>query len=159
MELYGSQGCIMGIDRLCQLALLTRLPWEKGHDDQFWLRRIILNDRISIIADIYSRDIKDKLANLTLPRSTGFSSILTNNGTIRNKGIELQVDGEVFRSNDFSWKWSDFYKCNRNYVIKLPENDNDLNRQGGTRIWNPDTGREEWVGGLVKVREWVTTLL
>ncbi|MCB0666671.1 MAG: hypothetical protein KDC80_12640 [Saprospiraceae bacterium] len=58
------------------------------------------------------------------------------------------MDGEVFRSKDFSWNVGAIFTSNRNYVIKLPENDNDLNRQGGTRIWNPDTGREEWVGGF-----------
>lgn len=146
---YGSQGVYNGQTGYANSALPTLgLLWEKATTINFGLDASFLNDRISIIADIYSRDIKDKLANLTLPYYTGFSSILTNNGTIRNKGIELQVDGEVFRSNDFSWNVGAIFTSNRNYVIKLPENDNDLNRQGGTRIWNPDTGREEWVGGF-----------
>ena len=146
---YGSQGVYNGQTGYANSSLPTLgLLWEKATTINFGLDASFLNDRISIIADIYSRDIKDKLANLTLPFYTGFSSILTNNGTIRNKGIELQIDGAVFRSNDFSWNVGAIFTSNRNYVIELPENDNDLNRQGGTRIWNPDTGQAEWVGGF-----------
>src|SRR5690606_15938130 len=37
---------------------------------------------------------------------------------------------------------------NKNYVAKLPENANELNRQNGQLIWNGSKGQEEWVGGL-----------
>lgn len=106
------------------------------------------DSRLSLITDIYTRDIENKLANQLLPFYTGFSSILTNNGTLRNKGFELQVNRDIIRNNNFTWNVGATFTSNRNYVVKLPENDNDLNRQGGTQIWNPNTGQEEWVGGL-----------
>ncbi|MCB0666672.1 MAG: TonB-dependent receptor, partial [Saprospiraceae bacterium] len=77
---YGSQGVYNGQTGYANSALPTLgLLWEKATTINFGLDASFLNDRISIIADIYSRDIKDKLANLTLPYYTGFSSILTNN--------------------------------------------------------------------------------
>ena len=146
---YGSQGVYNGQTGYANSALPTLgLLWEKATTFNFGLDASLFNDRLTFISDVYTRDIKDKLANLTLPFYTGFSSILTNNGTIRNKGIELQVDGQVIRKKDLSWNVGATFTRNRNYVVKLPENDNDLNRQGGTRIWNPETGQEEWVGGL-----------
>jgi len=145
---YGSQGVYNGQTGYANSSLPTLgLLWEKATTINGGLDASFLQDRITVIADVYSRDIKDKLANLTLPYYTGFSSILTNNGTIRNKGIELQVNGEVIRNKDLSWNLGLIYTRNRNYVITLPENDNDLNRQGGTLIWNAETGQEEWVGG------------
>ncbi|MEZ4771969.1 MAG: SusC/RagA family TonB-linked outer membrane protein [Bacteroidia bacterium] len=146
---YGSQGVYNGQTGYANSTLPTLgLLWEKATTFNVGLDVSFFNDRLSFITDIYSRDIKDKLANLTLPYYTGFSSILTNNGSIRNKGIELEVNGDIIRNNDFTWSAGATVTRNRNFVTKLPENDNELNRQGGSLIWNPETGKEEWVGGL-----------
>lgn len=146
---YGSQGVYNGQTGYANSGLPTLdLLWEKSTTFNTGLDVSLFNNRLTLIADVYSRDIKDKLANLTLPFYTGFSSILTNNGTIRNKGFELQVNGDIIRNKDFSWNVGATFTTNRNYVQKLPENDNDLNRQGGTLIWNPNTQQEEWVGGF-----------
>ncbi|SHJ07123.1 TonB-linked outer membrane protein, SusC/RagA family [Arenibacter nanhaiticus] len=146
---YGSQGVYNGQTGYANSSLSTLdLKWEKSTTFNAGLDISFLDNRLSFIADVYSRDIKDKLANLTLPYWTGFSSILTNNGTIRNKGFELQVDGDIIRTEDISWSVGATFTSNKNYVIKLPENDNDLNRQGGELIYNPKTGEEEWTGGF-----------
>jgi hypothetical protein len=123
------------------------LVWEKSTTLNAGLDISFFNDRLSIITDIYSRDVKDKLAILEMPYYTGFSGILTNNGTIRNKGFELEVNGDIIRNADLTWNMGATFTTNKNYVVKLPENANDLNRQGGSLIWNPKTGKEEWVGG------------
>lgn len=146
---YGSQGIYNGQTGYANSSLSTlNLKWEKSTTFNAGLDISFLENRLSFIADVYSRDIKDKLANLTLPYYTGFSSILTNNGTIRNKGFELQVNGDIIRTEDISWNVGATFTTNKNYVIDLPENDNDLNRQGGELIWNSKTGEEEWTGGF-----------
>lgn len=146
---YGSQGVYNGQTGYANSILPTlNLKWEKATTLNVGLDASFFNDRLSIITDIYSRDIKDKLANLTLPYYTGFSSILTNNGTITNKGFELEVRGDVVRNDDWTWNIGASFTTNKNYVDKLPDNANDLNRQGGSLIWNAKTGEEEWVGGL-----------
>src|SRR5690606_38440813 len=106
------------------------------------------NDRLSFITDVYSRDIKDKLANLTLPYFTGFSSILTNNGTIRNKGFELQMNSDIIRNDNLTWNVGATFTTNTNYVINLPESANDLNRHSRQLTRNSSTGQQEWIGGL-----------
>lgn len=146
---YGSQGVYNGQTGYANSSLATLdLKWEKAITMNFGLDVSLFDRRLSFIADVYTRDIKDKLASLTLPYYTGFSGILTNNGTYRNKGFELQVNGELIRGEDFSWNMGATFTSNKNYVVKLPENDNEFNRQGGSLIWNPKTGQEEWVGGL-----------
>lgn len=146
---YGSQGIYNGQTGYANSSLPTLdLKWEKSTTFNVGLDVALFDNRLSFIADVYSRDIKDKLASLTLPYYTGFSGILTNNGTFRNKGFELQVNGDIIKKEDFNWSMGATLTSNKNYVIKLPENDNELNRQGGSLIWNPDTGQEEWVGGL-----------
>ncbi|MBD0852192.1 SusC/RagA family TonB-linked outer membrane protein [Maribacter arenosus] len=146
---YGSQGVYNGQTGYANSLLPTLdLQWEKSTTFNVGLDISFFNERLTFITDVYSRDIKDKLADLTLPFYTGFSSILTNNGTIRNKGFELQVNGDIIRNEDLTWNVGATFTTNKNYVIDLPENDNDLNRQGGELIWNPNKGEEEWVGGF-----------
>ncbi len=145
---YGSQGIYDGQTGYANSLLPTLdLKWEKSTTFNAGLDISFFNNNLTFIADVYSRDIKDKLADLTLPFYTGFSSILTNNGTIRNKGFELQVNGNVINSEDLTWNVGATFTSNKNYVVKLPENANDLNRQAGQLIWNAKTGQEEWIGG------------
>lgn len=146
---YGSQGIYNGQTGYANSLLPTLdLQWEKSTTFNVGLDISFFNDRLSFITDVYSRDIKDKLADLTLPYYTGFSSILTNNGTIRNKGFELQVNSDIIRNDNLTWNVGATLTSNKNYVVNLPENANDLNRQNGQLIWNPKTGQEEWIGGL-----------
>ncbi len=146
---YGSQGVYNGQTGYANSLLPTLdLQWEKSTTFNIGLDVSFFDERLTVITDVYSRDIKAKLADLTLPYYTGFSSILTNNGTIRNKGFELQVNGDIIRNEDLTWNMGATFTTNKNYVIKLPENDNDLNRQEGELIWNPNKGEEEWVGGF-----------
>lgn len=146
---YGNQGIYNGQTGYANSGLPTLdLLWEKATTLNAGLDISFFNDRLSIITDVYSRDVKDKLADLILPYYTGFTKILTNNGTIRNKGLEVQINGDIIRNDDFTWSVGATITSNKNYVVKLPENANDLNRQAGQLIWNSKTGAQEWVGGL-----------
>ena len=146
---YGSQGIYNGQTGYANSLLPTLdLQWEKSTTFNVGLDISFFNDRLTFITDVYSRDIKDKLADLTLPYYTGFSSILTNNGTIRNKGFELQLNSDLIRNENLTWNLGATFTSNKNYVVNLPENANDLNRQNGQLIWNSKTGQEEWIGGL-----------
>lgn len=146
---YGNQGIYNGQTGYANTILPTMdLVWEKSTTLNAGLDISFFDDRLSIIFDTYSRDVKDKISNLILPYYTGFDRIRTNNGTIRNKGLEFQVNGDIIRNSDLTWSVGATFSTNKNYIIKLPQNDNDLNRQGGTLIWNPNTNKEEWVGGF-----------
>ena len=146
---YGSQGVYDGQTGYANTSLPTpELEWERSTTLNFGLDLSLFNNRINLIGDYFIRDVEDKLASLTLPYWTGFSGITTNNGILRNKGIEVQLSADVISNDDFQWNISGNLSKIRSYVEKLPENDNELNRQGGTQIYNPNTGELEWVGGL-----------
>jgi TonB-linked SusC/RagA family outer membrane protein len=146
---YGLQGVYDGQTGYANTGLPTLdLRWERSTTFNVGLDMSFLNNRISMLADYYIRDVKDKIADLTLPYWTGFSSIQTNNGTFRNRGFELQLNGDIIRNKDFSWNAGFTFFTNRSFVQSLPDNGNELNRQGGTQVFNPVTGEVEWVGGL-----------
>ncbi|MCU4174204.1 SusC/RagA family TonB-linked outer membrane protein [Carboxylicivirga sp. N1Y90] len=127
---------------------LLDLKWERATTLNMGLDVGFLNNRITLMADYFIRDVKDKLAGLTLPLWTGFSSITTNNGTLRNKGFELQLNADIIKNNDLTWNMGVIYYSVRNYAKSLPANGVDKNRQGGTEIYDPATGGTKYVGGL-----------
>ncbi|MCW0483898.1 SusC/RagA family TonB-linked outer membrane protein [Gaoshiqia sediminis] len=127
---------------------LLDLKWERSTTLNFGLDLGLFDNRVTVIGDYFIRDVEDKLADLTLPLWTGFSGITTNNGTLRNKGLELQVNADVVKTNDFNWNLGLTYYRVRNFAQQLPENGVDKNRQGGTEIYDPKTGGTKYVGGL-----------
>ncbi len=146
---YGSQGVYDGSTGYGNTTLPNyNLKWERSKTLNFGLDLSLFDNRLSFIADYYIRDVENKLATLTLPYWTGFSGITTNNGSLRNKGFELQFKADIIRSKDFTWSIHGALSKVKRYVVKLPENDNPNNRQGGAQIYNPATGELEWVGGL-----------
>jgi len=124
------------------------LQWERSTTLNVGLDMRMWNNRINLMADYFVRNVQDKLANLTLPLWTGFSSILTNNGTLQNRGLEVQLDADIIKTHDFTWNLGTTYYRVRNYAKRLPDNGVEKNRQGGTEIYDPSTGETLYVGGL-----------
>lgn len=157
---YSDQGIYNGQTGYANTTPATLdLGWERSTTFNAGLDISFFKNRLTLITDVYSRDIKDKISDLTLPYYSGFSFIRTNNGTIRNKGFELELQADIIKNDDWSWNVGLSYSKNKNYVIDLPENDNDLNRQNGTLIWNPETNEEQWVGGLQEGQRMGTDLV
>ena len=127
---------------------LLDLKWERSTTFNMGLDVGFLNSRITLMADYFVRDVKDKLAGLTLPLWTGFSSITTNNGTLQNKGLELQLNADVIKTNALTWNLGLTYYSVRNFAKELPYNSVENNRQGGTEIYDPATKGTKYVGGL-----------
>ena len=95
------------------------LSWEKnktfnvGLDFGFW------DNRLTGSVDVYNRLTTDMLLNVSVPYTTGFSSNLKNIGSLQNKGLEFQLDGEIIRSNDWSWTLGGNIAFNRSKVLDL----------------------------------------
>jgi TonB-linked SusC/RagA family outer membrane protein len=127
---------------------LLDLRWERSTTFNMGLDVGLFGNRVSLISDFFIRDVQDKLAGLTLPLWTGFSSITTNNGTLQNRGLELELDANVVKTSDINWNLGLTYYSVRNFAKQLPENGVEKNRQGGTEIYDPETGGTKYVGGL-----------
>lgn len=131
----------------------TKLPnyglkWERSTTLNFGLDLALLNNRVSLLADFFIRDVQDKISNLKLPLWTGYSSIKTNNGVLQNRGFELELNAKLVDTENFKWNAGTNFTIVRNYAKKLPYNGVDKNRQGGELIYDPSTGKEVYVGGL-----------
>lgn len=76
-------------------------------------------DRINFNVDFYNEETDSALYNVPLSLTTGMSSSTRNIGKIRNRGVELSVDGVILRNRDFVWSAYANATFNRNKVLKL----------------------------------------
>ena len=130
------------------------LVWEKTNTTEVGADMGFLKNRLNVSVAYYNRITEDKLALINLPASSGIGSVRTNNGSMRNRGFELDLGYKIIQQKDLVWQVNLNAAWNKNIILKLPFNGNDKNRQGGEQIYDPQTGRNIWVGGFQEGQEW-----
>ncbi|MBC6995139.1 TonB-dependent receptor [Neolewinella lacunae] len=101
------------------------LKWERTAGFNFGLDFAAVDGRISGNLDLYNSNTTDLLFNLVLPGITGFTSITSNVGEIKNNGIELNLNLEAIRKDNFNWTVGLNVARNRNEIVSLLGFDND----------------------------------
>lgn len=124
------------------------LRWEKTRTAEVGLDLGFLNNRFTLGFTFYDRVTSDKFASMSLPSTTGWSSITNNNGKFRNRGIEIDINANLLKIKDFSWTLGANISYNKNTVVELPYNGLPKNRQGGTEIYTGNGDETMYVGGL-----------
>jgi len=81
----------------------ANLSWETSYTSNLALEFGILDQRITGTVEVFNRDSKDLLQDVPISRVTGFSSTLKNIGEINNKGIEIELSGEIIKGKEVSW--------------------------------------------------------
>ncbi len=124
------------------------LRWEKTRTAEVGVDLGFLNNRYTLGFTFYDRLTSDKFASLTLPSTTGWSSVTNNNGKFRNRGVEFEVNANLLNIKGFKWTLGANISHNKNTVVELPYNGLDRNRQGGTEIYTGNGSETMYVGGL-----------
>ncbi|HKK45038.1 MAG TPA: SusC/RagA family TonB-linked outer membrane protein [Balneolaceae bacterium] len=75
--------------------------------------------RATIDADYYNETTRDQIYSTPVASGTGFTNMLRNAGNIRNKGVEVALDGTVIQSKNFSWDLTVNWSKNKNEVVSL----------------------------------------
>ncbi len=126
----------------------SQLRWEKSKSFEVGLDLGFMNNRFNLILDYYNRTTSDLLTDVNLPGYTGFDSFKTNLGSLRNSGFEVEGTlNLISHPKGFNWDVSFNASYVFNKIIKLPENGNENNRQGGSQVWDPEQQKVVWVGG------------
>lgn len=120
------------------------LKWEKTAQFDFGAELGLLNNRIVLEGDIYYRKTTDMLLPFPIPRTSGYSSILRNVGSMENKGLELSLSTANVQTENFSWNTKANISFNRNKVLSLATpapifsgNPNFVNNTGIIRVGDP----------------------
>lgn len=106
-------------------------PWEStlGNEELTWEKNYALNlgldiglfSRVNVSLDWYTRTTKDLLMSKQLNSISGFSSLLTNVGQMRNTGVELEVRSNNIKTKDFSWTTAFNLSHNKKKILKLAD--------------------------------------
>lgn len=84
----------------------ANLTWETNYTLNLGLEFGLLDQRIYGTVEYFNRDSRDLLQNVPISRVTGFGSTLKNVGEMNNRGIELELGGDIIRDEDFRWSAS-----------------------------------------------------
>lgn len=97
------------------------LFWETTEQYNAGLDMGFFDGRLSALVEVYQKDTKDLLINADAALSQGFSTIWTNSGQVRNRGLEISLNTLNVKTKNFSWS-SDFnISFNQNSIVSLPE--------------------------------------
>ena len=95
--------------------------WEVGVEAN------LFNNRLHIDAAYYNKVTSDQIMNANVATSTGYTSMYINAGKISNKGVELQVSGDIIKNpKGFNWtatlNWAkDKSRIDELYTDPLPD--------------------------------------
>lgn len=95
------------------------LKWETTEEYNFGLDFGLLGNRISGSIEYYIKNTYDQLFNKPVPMTTGFSTLLTNFGNVRNSGIDFSIVSQNL-IGEFKWTTNLNFATLKNKVVELP---------------------------------------
>lgn len=99
---------------------------EEKHEIEFGLETRLFNNRVGFDVTYYNGQIRDQILPLTIPASAGAISVLTNIGTLRNKGVEVALSGTPVLRENLRWDVILNAAQNTNIVEKLASGSDEL---------------------------------
>jgi hypothetical protein len=103
------------------------LKWETTAGFNVGMDFNILKNRVKGSLEYYNSVTHDLLFNVNLPTVTGFSTIKSNVGRIKNTGFEMNIDAVALKIQDFQWNIGFIFSTNKNEVMELPGEDSNGN--------------------------------
>ncbi|SFG99997.1 SusC/RagA family TonB-linked outer membrane protein [Pedobacter insulae] len=95
------------------------LKWETTTSLNLGMDFDLFKGRISGALEWYNTDTKDLLVSKSINQSLGYSSVLINLGEVNNKGVEFLLNTIPVRTKDFTWGIDLTYTANRNKIVKI----------------------------------------
>jgi TonB-linked SusC/RagA family outer membrane protein len=137
------------------------LAWEEQKQLNIGLEFGLFNSRLRGSVDYFQKETENLLNRIISPDETDLPNLPSNIGSIRNKGIELELSGDLIRKENFKWTlggnvtFLDTKVLSTYKGIDVPYGFN-LNLQEGAQIgeyylieWggvDSQTGRPQYIG-------------
>ena len=105
----------------------SNLKWESTKQSNLGIDLSTLNNRLNISLDYYNKKTYDLLAPVAVTAYNGGdseygkSTVISNVGSVRNKGFEFNIDYDLVRTKSFSYDINLNGAFNKNNVISLGE--------------------------------------
>lgn len=97
------------------------LRWESSAQFDAGVDFGMFENRLHGSVDFYHKRTKDLFMSKEISQTSGFKSILTNAGSIVNKGIEISLNAGLIRTKEVTWDLGVNFTYNNNKVTELSE--------------------------------------
>ncbi len=104
-----------------------KLKWETSTTLNAAVDFGFYSNRLTGTVEVYKTNTTDLLVNRNINASTGYATMRDNIGEIQNKGIEIQLDGQIIKKKDFTLGAGIIFSTNNNQILRLF---GDLNKDG-----------------------------
>lgn len=98
----------------------NNLKWESTRQFNIGVDVALFNGRLTGTIEYYNKKTSDLLLARTLPAYTGYTSIISNVGSMENKGVEITLGGNPL-VGPVKWNTGFTFSANRSKVLDLGE--------------------------------------
>ncbi|RZK25373.1 MAG: SusC/RagA family TonB-linked outer membrane protein, partial [Flavobacterium sp.] len=96
------------------------LVWEANKNADVAIEFSLLKNRFSGTVEAFNRQSSNLLFAVTLPLTSGLLTYNDNFGSMRNRGIEVQLNGVPIKSKRFRWNIDLNWSTIENKILSLP---------------------------------------
>lgn len=97
------------------------ITWETVGSFNVGVEFELFNRALAGSIEYYDRRTTDMLMWFSTPHSLGYSGYYDNVGDMSNRGVEIDLTANIFKTRDFSWSVNANWTWQRNRVTYLPE--------------------------------------
>ena len=94
------------------------LSWESQKKTTIGLD-VALFERVRLNAEYYNRITEDMLIDVPYPYTSGFNEVTSNVGSLKNSGVDIALNFDLFRNDDFYVTPYINFNYNKNEVTEL----------------------------------------
>lgn len=109
------------------------ITWETNGNFNAGIEFEVFDSRLTGSVEFFYRKTSDMLFSFPLPPTFGYTSYYANIGDMRNRGVELELNGTVVKTNDITWDIRLNMTNYKNKVTYLPEERKTMTMPDGTR--------------------------
>lgn len=92
---------------------------ERAKELEFGLDVALLDNRVSLEATYYKKEVEDLILDEQVPISSGISVIATNAADLENTGVELALNMIPVQKRNFGWNTTLLYWSNSSEITRL----------------------------------------
>jgi len=97
------------------------ITWETNGNFNAGVEFEFFKGRLTGTVEYFNRKTSDMLFAFPLAPSYGYTSYYANVGDMRNQGIEAELNGTIFKTNDFTWELGMNLTHYKNKISYLPK--------------------------------------
>lgn len=118
------------------------LTWETTASFNAGIDFRLFNDKINGTVDYYEKESVDLIYDKPLPGSTGFTDITTNVGAVKNSGVEVSLNANIIRKENFEWSVGLNMAFEKNEITELTQDE--FITPTGSKKWKVGTSLYEF---------------